>query len=845
MVISGALALLFVEVHKALPFFSMEREAAIQLSNSEPVLKNHGYIWIAVVGFNIVAAWVVRRKHGLTHGLWYRLPYLLALAGAFALLTFSVVRQDEPGVPSEWHVFYVSSDSNGYVQKYFETTPPSRPPVYSLFVQAVTAGTGYEHTINGLLRGQPIHDSSHPLMRVAKVQKIILLAAGLLACFAMMGLIDPPFAAILFLLLYDYGFYSWYINHILSEPLTQAFQFLLVGAFLAFTVRKAAIWLPAAGLLCALTYLTRPASVFVGLFPAVMIIWALISDWRKYWRAALLSVVITGGLVGASIGYTYIKTGLLTPSPMYYVTQIAFALEVAEPEDAALMPDEASKQFLIEALERKEEIDHEIIANYPDEYQHTYWIILSNPYQVALPLANEMVTGESAEMVIQRQKLLLRVAAPILRHHRLEHLKVGWHSFMLATQRASRIVTEQYSFWTIIAAGLVTAILLRGRIALVGGALMFSHLAHLFVVTLNDSPSGRYVGATEYLVIMGLFILAWGLLDKIFYLTLNWNDLVSSLSQIFNRLAAKVLKRFRLPLTTTETASAGKTTRFTAVVIPAIYQYNNLPDILESTGIRFPDTVRVIVVASEEAENDNCLKNIDPGARLLRTTPGGRGSLINAVESIDTEWVMLIDPTMLKESVNLPPHFQPDNKADMVAGLRVAPPAGAETYTVSRPLSLLGMLLSGCPLPEIEKGVCLLRKKVALKHLPAVSPGAHLPLEMAVILSRQGYTIHYAPTGNLQQKQTIKEAVKEGVKKLRGILEISALYRPLRLVLPVAVPLLIPGLWFVRRVLSGRGGVRSLLLALLLTIAPLIMAAFGFLYNQIIKARLEIFEDNT
>lgn len=98
---------------------------------------------------------------------------------------------------SNWNVFYITQDSGGYVEKYSHNS--IRPPVYSLFIQLLTAGTGFNHTLEEYQLKRTIKDVHDPLMRVVRVQKIVLLASSLVACMSLMGLMSSTLPAILFL----------------------------------------------------------------------------------------------------------------------------------------------------------------------------------------------------------------------------------------------------------------------------------------------------------------------------------------------------------------------------------------------------------------------------------------------------------------------------------------------------------------------------------------------------------------------------------------------------------------------------------------------------------------------
>jgi hypothetical protein len=151
--------------------------------------------------------------------------------------------------------------------------------MYPLFIQHVTTGTGFDHKLDKYPINQPIRDTSDPLMRVTRAQKVVLLTSRLLACAALMGLMYSPMTALFFLGLYEFGFFSQEINHILSEPLAQTWMFLILAVFFAFLWKRWKFLLLLGGAFC--------AGIYGGVLLAAMLLWAMKADWRKYWLSCL------------------------------------------------------------------------------------------------------------------------------------------------------------------------------------------------------------------------------------------------------------------------------------------------------------------------------------------------------------------------------------------------------------------------------------------------------------------------------------------------------------------------------------------------------------------------------
>jgi hypothetical protein len=348
-------------------------------------------------------------------------------------------------------------------------------------------------------------------MRVSRAQKIVMLGTSLVACFALMGLTNPPLAATFFLWLYDHYFFSQLTSYILTETLNQSLVFLLIAVFLAFVWKRWRWLIPCAGVLCAALFLTRPASLYGGVFMTFMLIMALLWNWRAYWLLALISLLLAGGLVSLPILYSYIKTGYLLPTPAYALQMWAFAIEFAEPEDIAYMPDELSQQLLTKVLAVKSIEDEKVKAQYPDERQ-TWQMLVRNIHRSPIySTVNEVLPNATDK---ERVALRLKVSSILLKRHRLDHLQFAWNSFIFATNFQSRLKFS-FSFWAIIALLLILSLRFRNWVGLSALTFTLAHLVHMVIVSLYDLPLARYVWDTEFLVLIAVFILVWGLWDKI------------------------------------------------------------------------------------------------------------------------------------------------------------------------------------------------------------------------------------------------------------------------------------------------------------------------------------------
>jgi hypothetical protein len=488
--------------------------AALTRSGVYPSLM-HKMMCMITVLLNVLAAWGLRRKVG-PHCPWrFLLPFLLALMVAYFVLV--VV---EPHVPqgcraevpySAWDAFCTEPDSASYYFGY--QAGSSRQPLYPLFIRLVTMGANFnpalwaqQHTV-----AVAVSDSHDPLHRVERAQIVLLLAAALAACATMMALLQSPLPAVLFYLMYDFFLFpAWELNQILTECLVQAWLFLLIAVFLAFLWKGQKLLLPSAAILCGVLYLTRQAAAYTSLFLAAMILWGLLSNWRQYWRSAAASGCLLAGLIVIPDVYAYFMLGSLSAAQdnLQYQYRIAYALQVAQPQDAALMPDEESRLWLRKALKVRE-AEHLKVDQFckGDIYCQQVYYINYNLYSVATP------PGFSRPDL---PRFFMKISTPILRRHWLDYLLFGFRSWKLGLTQPKVARFREFGLnpWWIYAACFGAAIALRGRTGFAAATLICGHFCHVALTALFAAPISRMVWASEFLVIIAAFLLLWEAAEK-------------------------------------------------------------------------------------------------------------------------------------------------------------------------------------------------------------------------------------------------------------------------------------------------------------------------------------------
>jgi hypothetical protein len=473
-------------------------------------------LWLVVGLVNLLAAWVLIKKFGHSTPMRYILPFFITV-----LLSFYLFAAKIPHTPQEcstnvaysaWDAFCTAPDSYSYYQGY--SVGSTRQPLYSWFINLVTIGSNFNPVEWG--RQHPVRvaltDPTDPLFRVVRAQMVFLLVAALITCSVMMILLSSPLPCFLFVMLYYFRFLvPTEFNMVLTESLVQAWVLLLVAVFLAFMWKKKKLLLPAAGALCGALYLTRQASGYTLIFLAAMIIWEMFLGWRIYWRACAAAVLIFAGLAAIPDLYGYFTLGHLgsAQNSLQYQYRIAYAVQFAQPQDARLMPDDDSRLWLADMLKIRETAHNKVRELCKgDPYCEQVYYINANLYDVATPLG------------FNRPNLpdfYMKIATPILNNHYGDYFLFGFKSWTLgmAQPGVSRIRFSTMGPWFIYALCLIGIVFLRGRAGFAAATLIIGHFFHVALTCLFAAPIPRMVQASEFLVMIAVFLLLWKVFERI------------------------------------------------------------------------------------------------------------------------------------------------------------------------------------------------------------------------------------------------------------------------------------------------------------------------------------------
>lgn len=469
-------------------------------------------LWVPILLLNALSAWLFHVRFGRQMPKALIAVFLFALCvGLYFLTAWAPHRMQgcHTGDPyPAWDMFCVAPDSSSYYFKY--TVGSTRQPLYPWFIEVLTANTDFSP--QAYLASSPpgaIHtDEADPLMPVVRTQILLMLAGAVVACAGLMVLLGSPLPSAVMLWLYDMQYFTALeLNIVLTETMVQAFLLMLLGAFAAFMGRKRDSALLLAGIACGLAYLTRQASAYGALLLLVMILVALFGDWRRWWKSCTAALVVFAALAAVPDIYAFVQTGSLgkNQESLQYQYRIAHAMQYATLDDVELMPDQESREWLTDAVKRRD-LEHELVRErYADEYNRMVYYINANLYSVATP-------PEGYRGAQKSPQFFMAVATPILVRHWLDYLDFSFRfwRFGMAKPGLARLGLYGLSPWlTYLALGLLI-LWLRDLKAVAAATLVLAHAGAVALTCLFAVPIPRMVWASEFLVVVAGMVLVCG-----------------------------------------------------------------------------------------------------------------------------------------------------------------------------------------------------------------------------------------------------------------------------------------------------------------------------------------------
>jgi glycosyltransferase involved in cell wall biosynthesis len=253
--------------------------------------------------------------------------------------------------------------------------------------------------------------------------------------------------------------------------------------------------------------------------------------------------------------------------------------------------------------------------------------------------------------------------------------------------------------------------------------------------------------------------------------------------------------------------------------------------------------VQEIIVVDDGSSDETASIARAAGVRVIRHNKnmGYGASIKTGVRAAQTEYVLTMDADGQHRPEDVQRLWQMAKDHDMVVGQR----SGLRQSPLWRMpgkwlLWTMANYLSRFTIPDLNSGLRMIRRDVALKYLHLCPSGFSLSTTITMALLSRGYRVAYVPIEVRKRVGKSSVSIRSGLDTIILILRIASLFDPLRVFIPAS---LLSGtlgvLWGLPYAMAGHGVSVGAMLAI---VTGILLFGLGLLCDQISQLRLERFE---
>jgi glycosyltransferase involved in cell wall biosynthesis len=245
------------------------------------------------------------------------------------------------------------------------------------------------------------------------------------------------------------------------------------------------------------------------------------------------------------------------------------------------------------------------------------------------------------------------------------------------------------------------------------------------------------------------------------------------------------------------------TTSGLTIIVPAFNEEHGIAGVVDwiRASLDSSDlTYEVLVVDDGSADRTADLAR-QAGARVIQH-PGNRGygeALKTGIRHAEHAWIAIIDADGSYPADQIPELARHLAVNDMVVGARTK--AGAAIPLIRRPakmfLTWLASYLTETRIPDLNSGLRLFRRSLALEFLHILPSGFSFTTTITMAALNNGYAVQYVPVDYLKRTGSSKiRPIRDTLNFLMLILRMTLLFRPLKIFIPLSVLFALGGLAF-------------------------------------------------
>jgi glycosyltransferase involved in cell wall biosynthesis len=273
------------------------------------------------------------------------------------------------------------------------------------------------------------------------------------------------------------------------------------------------------------------------------------------------------------------------------------------------------------------------------------------------------------------------------------------------------------------------------------------------------------------------------------------------------------------------------------VIIPAYNEEQGLLKVISQ--LKSVNNGYEIVVVDDGSTDNTYNLAVGAGVKVIRHpyNKGYGAALKTGIRNANGDIVLLMDADGQHQPKDIENILSYIGEYDMVVGARTK---NSKVSLLRRPgkkiLSIVANYLAGMKIPDLNSGFRAIKKNVAMEfmHILPNTFSFTTTITLSCILS--GYSVRYVPIHAPERIGTSKiKPFKDGLNFIILIIRTVVLFNPLKVFLPIAIILFIPGVLDLLIELIFYFNVSSA--SILLIVTSVLIFFFGILADQISSIR--------
>lgn len=286
--------------------------------------------------------------------------------------------------------------------------------------------------------------------------------------------------------------------------------------------------------------------------------------------------------------------------------------------------------------------------------------------------------------------------------------------------------------------------------------------------------------------------------------------------------------------------------RTVAIVIPAHNEEKAIGDVLAALVEAVPSSVSEIIVVDDGSGDRTAEIAEASGVKVVRhpTNRGYGAALKTGIREATADFILTMDADgqhRLEDVTKLCDRATSDEVPECVIGNR--------TKRLHSPLwrmpgkwvlTRLAQFLTQRKIPDLNSGLRLIRRDVALRYARLCPQGFSFSTTITMALLSRGYGVEFIPIEVAAREGTSTVSVRTGFQTILLVIRLATLFNPLRIFLPASLIAIVAGIgWGARYAIAGQGVTVASMLAIL---TGVLLFALGLICDQVAQLRLERYE---